>query len=801
MCLAKCSYFYYLSIVGNAKAGKIIEVPVITTLQPCVDKCCSSLIECNVAFVYNKTCFHVTCISNELCLPLKRNNITANLAMQLVKPVADDDSWIVSLQKAKLNDLLLQKPYEYESNYNPYGEDEILLNRRLKDMYNNFGNYPGEIQYGDVDMIPEENRLMEKSHAVHPCRMTDSICPKNEICFPLREEPGQGFCDCKNGYERLQSNRCVKQKPILHGAMAESLVMKNNFGGSIHGEEESEEELPNNKKRQLTISAASKTLKLPETEVTLSVFVIPDEKTSGDKYTYLWTLISQPNKYSNGTMTDQTKDRVKLSNLSEGIYQFKITVTGSSYYGEAFTNVSVLPPNRINKPPQVFITPSFQTVKLPNNKAILDGSSSTDDDKIESWNWEIMSAPLGYQTTIQDTSMFHTSMLQLDNLQLPGNYTFKLTVTDTDKKTNSTTATIEVLKEIDYPPNANAGTDVIIYHPQTNVTLNGSLSTDDHEIMAWEWIKDTSNDQSKPVDMQNTRTPYLQLSNLEVGVYTFVLKVMDIKNQSSTSKVRVFVKPASTNEPNAVVGNNQSLILPQTWGILNGTESTDDVKIVKFEWRQISGPNEANIVNANMAVANATQLKVGNYSFQLTVYDTSNNNASAVTNITVKQEQNAPPVANGGGDLAVTLPVTVVVLNGSRSYDDLEITNWTWTREGASLAMGTIIGNTSHEPVLMLTNVVAGRYVFKLTVNDGQGLSSSDTVSVFVNPDPLAMNLVELTLTMEAISLTQAELDSLTQKLMLLMGDNVHLFIRDLKVDQKTGQLIVIFYVSKVSMH
>lgn len=99
----------------------------------------------------------------------------------------------------------------------------------------------------------------------------------------------------------------------------------------------------------------------------------------------------------------------------------------------------------------------------------------------------------------------------------------------------------------DYPPSANAGQNVIIYLPQNTLTLNGNLSTDDRGIASWEWTKSPS-DQNKAVDMQNTRTPYLQLSNLEEGMYTFVLKVTDDSEQSSTAEVHVFVKPP-TNKP------------------------------------------------------------------------------------------------------------------------------------------------------------------------------------------------------------------------------------------------------------
>lgn len=37
--------------------------------------------------------------------------------------------------------------------------------------------------------------------------------------------------------------------------------------------------------------------------------------------------------------------------------------------------------------------------------------------------------------------------------------------------------------------------------------------------------------------MQDTRTPYLQLSNLEEGMYTFTLKVTDSAGQSSSAQV------------------------------------------------------------------------------------------------------------------------------------------------------------------------------------------------------------------------------------------------------------------------
>lgn len=58
-----------------------------------------------------------------------------------------------------------------------------------------------------------------------------------------------------------------------------------------------------------------------------------------------------------------------------------------------------------------------------------------------------------------------------------------------------------MVKVTDYPPEANAGQDVIVYLPVNNITLNGNMSSDDKGIVSWEWTKSHS-DQDKAVDMQ-----------------------------------------------------------------------------------------------------------------------------------------------------------------------------------------------------------------------------------------------------------------------------------------------------------
>ncbi|KAL5280452.1 KIAA0319L family protein [Megaselia abdita] len=764
-------------------------------LISCVAGCCEAKNEtCNVAFLYKQNCYHVSCKTNEACLPEKKTQTKAQLRMVLVRPVRDsarsDISWMDLLKENKLEQFYSASPeQETAPAVIPRGQG---LWSRINDM--------DSLQYLDDDItaikrkpvnINYDSDFDDDSTPFTLCEL-DRDCGKHEECALLNLRNGKGLCKCINGYEKNQDGHCIGDlvyassirdeilKPLKSKLLQESLLQAE--GVTIHPLTE-----------KLAVSVVNKTVHLPEKETTLSAYVVPDEQIRGDTYKYLWSVIDQPNGVMNGTISEQTKSKVSLTNLSEGVYVFRVKVSGNGSYGEAVANITVIPEKRINKIPEVIITPKEQTIKLPTSVAILDGSTSQDDDKIVNWKWELIRGPIGYQPKLPETST-----LQLTDLTSPGNYTFKLTVTDSDTATNSTSANIVVLKGTDYPPEANAGADVILYLPHNNVTLNGTLSKDDQEIVAWEWTKDDS-DQTKAVDMQNTRTPYLQLSNLEEGMYTFVLKVTDGSGQSGTSSVHVFVKPQTNQPPVAKAGSNSTINLPQSFVKLDGSGSSDDIGIKSWRWTQISGPNSAIFENANVSVTNATGLTIGDYVFELTVQDENKNSASDRVYVKIVQEKNLAPTANAGGDQTITLPVKAIYLNGTKSTDDLKIVNYTWTREGTSLATGVIVGDSDKKNILVLTDVVPGRYVFKLTVWDEQGLSSSDTVSVIVRQDPHLMDLVEITLPNGVSSLTQAELDSLKQKIVLLLGD-VELRIRELKTDHRTEAAILIFYVEKLSV-
>ncbi|XP_049856046.1 dyslexia-associated protein KIAA0319-like protein isoform X1 [Schistocerca gregaria] len=743
---------------GNQTAGTYTKQEDIHSLDSCLVACCNSE-TCNVVFMHNAECFHIECVSNQMCAPLFRPEpqFGSHVRMVLVQPVSSD-TW---------SDI---------------------------DVFQN-----------DIDMEAAETRYAEPIE--RNCEVGIILdCPVNEECLPVGKHSRNGMCQCIEGFRRNESGLCEQYgKPKINNTAVVNDLEQVATSVSVHPTKVYSEglsgvddktvspsvEVSSSKPlKQLVVSVISKEVRLPENEVTLSAYTVPAEQT-GEHYKYEWTLLSQPEGDSSGTMNDQNGGTLKLSHLTEGLYRFKVSVSSPTAYGETFANVSVLPPKRINQPPAAIITPPSQTVKLPNTGAVLDGSMSKDDDQIIGWHWELQQGPIGYQPHLVDTPT-----LQLDNLVLPGNYTFKLTVEDSDHAMNSTTANITVLKVTDYPPEANAGQDIIIYLPHNNLTLNGNLSTDDRGIASWEWTKSPT-DQNKAVDMQNTRTPYLQLSNLEEGMYTFVLKVTDNSGQSSSAEVHVFVKPPTNKPPTANAGSDQVVSLPQTWVTLDGTQSNDDIKIVSWSWEQIRGPSKALFSSQNSSCTNATELTKGEYEFQLTVTDENGNKALDSVQVTVTQNKNASPKANGGGDQTVILPVSVVIVNGSQSSDDLGIVKWLWTREDSSLALGKILGDSDKHPVLMLIDVVPGRYVFRLKVEDEQGASDEDTVSIIVKADPHMLHLVELTLNVEGRRLTVAQQVALERKLSLLLHQEAVIHVRELREEDHTGRAVITFYVEE----
>nr|XP_008162683.1 dyslexia-associated protein KIAA0319 homolog isoform X2 [Chrysemys picta bellii] len=545
--------------------------------------------------------------------------------------------------------------------------------------------------------------------------------------------------------------------------------------------------------KELVVSAGDNLqVTLPKNEVELNAFVVPPPPTE-TAYSYEWSLISHPADYE-GEMERKRTRTLKLSQLSVGLYAFKVTVSGENAFGEGFVNVTVKPAVRVNQPPVAVASPNAQEVSLPTTSTFIDGSQSRDDTKILSYHWEEIKGPLREQKASADTPVLHLSNL------VPGNYTFRLTVTDSDGAANSTIASLTVNKPVDYPPIANTGPNQAITLPQNFITLNGNQSSDDHEIVSYEWSLSPKS-KGKVVAMQGVRTPYLQLSAMQEGDYTFQLTITDSARQRSTAEVTVIVQHENNTPPVAVAGPDKELTFPVESTTLDGSKSHDDQGIVFYHWENIrylvkmSGPTTVQIGNIDKAVATVSGLQVGTYHFRLTVKDYQGLSSTATQSVTVKEENNIPPRAHAGGKHVLVLPNNSITLDGSRSTDDQGIVSYLWIRDGQSPAAGDVIHGSDHEAVLQLTNLVEGLYTFHLKVTDAKGDSAIDAATVEVRPDPKRNGLVELILQVAVGQLTEQQKDTLVRQLAVLLN----VLDSDIKVQKIQAysdlSTAVVFYV------
>jgi len=185
--------------------------------------------------------------------------------------------------------------------------------------------------------------------------------------------------------------------------------------------------------------------------------------------------------------------------------------------------------------------------------------------------------------------------------------------------------------------------------------------------------------------------------------------------------------------PVALAGPDQVITLPIDSVLLDGNASSDpDGRISEWLWKKISGPASFIINNSSAAKTVAKNLAEGIYLFELKVTDNGGFYAEDTVQIIVNNsmQSNRPPVANAGTDQLITLPINTVNLDGSGSTDpDNNIASYSWAKIEGPSTFDIAYKTDVQTPV---TNLVPGIFQFELKVTDAGGLSSKDTLLVYV---------------------------------------------------------------------
>ena len=260
-------------------------------------------------------------------------------------------------------------------------------------------------------------------------------------------------------------------------------------------------------------------------------------------------------------------------------------------------------------------------------------------------------------------------------------------------------------------PRAFAGPDRIVYMDddgKAEVILDGSGSWDDVGIThSWSFDYDGGS-----ITLYGERTEFVFKI---LGTYEVTLQVTDALNRGDTHTINItvvdLIPPVANAGPDQVV-NEGALVL------FDGSSSSDNVVISNFNWTFFDEEHiHVRGIRPSRIFSNP-----GIYIVTLNVSDNSGNWNTDTMKLTVYDT--TLPIANAGNDSIVDAG-SGFTFDGSGSYDNVAIVNYTWT-----FLDGEIIVLYGMDPSYRFDNL--GIFEVTLTVTDGEGHWSADKVRITV---------------------------------------------------------------------
>lgn len=490
-------------------------------------------------------------------------------------------------------------------------------------------------------------------------------------------------------------------------------------------------------------AGGNKIVQLPTTSITLNG---SGTDADGTITGYLWTQVSGPNTATIGNSTLATST---MSGLVFGTYVFRLRVTDNR--GGQHTNDTTIMVKADN------IRPTANAgldQNLTNATSITLTGLATPfvpgGGTIASTTWTLSSSTISVPGIIITTP--NSTTTTVTNIGIIGNtYIFTLTVVDSFGNSVSDSCTVINNAVLLTTPIVEAGANQTVSPPTLQATLSGSATDTDGTIISHSWSQ---------VSGPNTAiitTPSLYITTvtgLVPGTYLFMLLATD--NDAQTGSDGVYITVTPNQLPIANAGLDKTITLPINSVIINGSGTDSDGTIITYKWVYFSGPATYNISNSNIASPTITFSSAGVYEFTLTVTDNLGGQGTDRVKVTVNAAPNQLPTANAGLDQTVQLPTSSTTLIGSGTDSDGTIASYAWTRVSGPNTP-TIVSATS--ATTSITGLIAGTYVFGLTVTDNVGgVSPQDLVTVIVlavpNVLPIANANVNQTITLPTNSAT-----------------------------------------------
>jgi dienelactone hydrolase len=270
---------------------------------------------------------------------------------------------------------------------------------------------------------------------------------------------------------------------------------------------------------------------------------------------YAWTKISG----GTATIANASSASPTVSNLAEGSYTFRLTVTDNKG-ATGSDDVQVV----VNPPVVPVVNAGLdKIVTLPSSSVAITGTASDQGGSIVSYTWTKIS---GGTCTLSGTT---SASLKISGLTKSDAFVFRLTATDNDGYSSYD----EVKVVVNVKPVSDAGADKSVMLPMSApIYLNGSGTDADGTITGYLWSKYSGPN----VLVENSKTASLKINKLYEGTYVFKLQVTDNNGVKAFDYVTITVGSGTSSRM-----SSESV-----------EETTSALADVQFDIENLKGMNE-----------------------------------------------------------------------------------------------------------------------------------------------------------------------------------------------------------------
>jgi gliding motility-associated-like protein/uncharacterized repeat protein (TIGR01451 family) len=430
----------------------------------------------------------------------------------------------------------------------------------------------------------------------------------------------------------------------------------------------------------------------------------------------LWSVISGPNI---PTITTPTSNTTTVTNLIEGTYKLRWTVSGPCVNGS--DDVLIIVPSPVGAVTSASVSGS-QTYCDTRTNAIISGNLPTYTN--ETGVWTMTAKPSGAATPVisSPTSMV-TSITGLGSL---GTYTFMWTITNsvTLCTTNKTVNLVYVAPVTAF----SVGADQVLSCGANSATIPFTFTGGNRT--EWRILSGPPNPvytsyptsfSATGISNATTSTSATIPSLTTPGTYLFEFRryVQYATNACSilTDQVNVVVS-ATPSLSNA--GSPQILACNVKSTALAGNTPT----VGTGKWSQVSGPSIATLGNVNSPLSSVTDLTNGVYIFRWLISGGADCGSNQ-SEVSVAVASATPTAANAGPDQSVCSGTPVIL--AANPTMKAEVGTWT-----VSPSNGVVISDVN-SPTAIVTGLAPSTvYTFTWTITNACG-STTDNVIITSN--------------------------------------------------------------------